>query len=72
LAPIQRLFRFTAGTQAEASLVKPIPNPVYAESVILFVLEGIGQDSLKAGPCRVLVSTGQAAALHGLSNVGEK
>ncbi len=39
---------------SEASPVKPIPGSAYAESVILFVLEGLGQDSSKAGPMPVL------------------
>lgn len=40
--------------QSKASLTQPITDSAYAESVILFVLEGIDQNSLKAGPMPVL------------------
>jgi hypothetical protein len=39
---------------SEMSPVSATSGSAYAESVILFVLEGIGQDSLKAGPMPVL------------------
>ncbi|ALA59375.1 alkaline phosphatase family protein [Nitrospira moscoviensis] len=42
------------GVQSETSPVKPTTDSAHAESVILFVLEGIGQDSPKAGPMPVL------------------
>ncbi len=42
------------GVQSETSLMKPIPYSAYAESVILFVLEGIDQPALKAGPMPAL------------------
>ncbi len=42
------------GVQSETSPVKPTTDSAYAESVILFVLEGIGQGSLRAGPMPAL------------------
>lgn len=51
-------FNVSAGSSpvvpSESSSGKPTTESAYAESVILFVLEGIGQDSLKAGPMPVL------------------
>lgn len=41
-------------TQSKASLTQPITDSAYAEFVILFVLEGIDQSSLKVGPMPVL------------------
>lgn len=40
--------------QSKASLTQPTTDSSYAESVILFVLEGIDQHSLEAGPMPVL------------------
>lgn len=48
---------------SETFPVKPTTDPAHAESVILFVLEGIGEDSPKVGPMPVLNRLVKAGAV---------